>query len=165
MLETQDISSEVVEILRTVHDPEVPVLTILDLGVVKSVEVNGKKVYVEIIPTYSGCPAMDTISDDIKAALRSKGYEPKVKLVLSPAWSTDRITPEGRKALEDYGIAAPLSVSNDKLALSGEAQVVKCTHCGSTNTRLVSQFGSTACKALFQCNDCHEPFDYFKCLK
>jgi len=165
LIETQNISSEVMGILRTVHDPEVPVLTILDLGVVKSVEVNGKEVYVEIIPTYSGCPAMDTISDDIKAALRAEGYEPRVKLVLSPAWSTDRITPEGRKALEDYGIAAPLSVSNDKLALSGEAQVVKCTHCGSTNTRLVSQFGSTACKALFQCNDCHEPFDYFKCLK
>lgn len=165
MQQIKNIEKHVFDILRTVHDPEVPVLTILDLGVVKSVSIEKIEVSVEIIPTYSGCPAMDTISDDIKAALRKEGFEPKVKLVLSPAWSTDRITPEGRKALEEYGIAAPMSDSADKLALSGEVQIVKCTNCGSTNTKLVSQFGSTACKALFQCNDCHEPFDYFKCLK
>lgn len=165
MSEKENIEESILDILRTVHDPEVPVLTILDLGVVKSVDVDGIDVYVEIIPTYTGCPAMDMISDDIKTALKKEGYNPKVKLVLSPAWSTDRITETGRKALEDYGIAAPLEASNDKLALTGEAQMVKCTRCKSQNTKLISEFGSTACKALFQCNDCHEPFDYFKCLK
>jgi len=120
---------------------------------------------IAITPTYSGCPAMDVIGDDIKKALREKGIEANVELVLSPAWTTDWITPKGRKALEDYGIAAPLEESADKSALLGNAKIVKCPQCGSTNTRLISQFASTACKAMFQCNDCQEPFDYFKCLK
>jgi ring-1,2-phenylacetyl-CoA epoxidase subunit PaaD len=108
---------------------------------------------------------MDTIADDIKAAFKEKGLDAEVKLVLSPAWTTDFITEKGRKALEDYGIAAPRSASVDKAALTGVKNQIRCTHCGSLNTRMVSRFGSTACKALFQCEDCHEPFDYFKCLK
>jgi ring-1,2-phenylacetyl-CoA epoxidase subunit PaaD len=108
---------------------------------------------------------MDVIGDDIKKALMDVGYKPEIELILSPAWTTDWITPKGRKALEDYGIAAPLDAEADKEALLGHQKIVKCTNCGSTNTRLVSQFGSTACKAQFQCNKCHEPFDYFKCLK
>lgn len=158
------IAEELEPILQKVSDPEIPVLSILDLGVVRSAELDGKKVTVEITPTYSGCPAMDVIGDDIKLALKEAGYEPTVKLILSPAWSSDWITERGRKALEDYGIAAPLDATADKRALLGEEQLVKCPQCGSTNTHLVSQFGSTACKALFKCDNCQEPFDYFKCL-
>lgn len=158
------ITKELEPILQKVSDPEIPVLSILDLGIVRSAELNGKKATVEITPTYSGCPAMDVIGDDIKIALKQAGYEPSVKLILSPAWSSDWITERGRKALEDYGIAAPLDATADKRALLGEEQVVKCPQCGSTNTHLVSQFGSTACKALFKCDNCQEPFDYFKCL-
>jgi len=108
---------------------------------------------------------MDVIGDDIRKALKQKGYESEIELILSPAWTTDWITPKGRKALEAFGIAAPLDPEADKEALLGNKKIVKCTHCGSTNTKLISQFGSTACKALFKCNDCNEPFDYFKCLK
>ena len=135
------------------------------MGIVKDVEVDGKNVSVKIIPTYSGCPAMDTIAMEIKIKLERAGYKADVKTVLSPAWTTDMITERGRKALEGYGIAAPLDATADKLALLEGERIVKCTNCGSTNTKMVSQFGSTACKALFQCEDCKEPFDYFKCLK
>lgn len=165
LIEKQHITSEVLDIIRTVNDPEIPVLTVIDLGVVKKVTVQGKKVFINLTPTYSGCPAMDMISDDLKSALKEHGYEAEIKLILSPAWSTDMITEAGRKAMEEYGIASPLEPSNDKLVLTGDAKLVACTRCKSQNTKLVSQFGSTACKALFQCNDCHEPFDYFKCLK
>lgn len=153
------------DILQTVTDPEIPVLSIMDMGVVREVEADGKQVLVKITPTYSGCPAMDMIATEIKIALDQAGYETKVELVLSPAWTTDWITENGRQKLEEYGIAAPLEESADKLALMGESRLVKCTNCGSTNTEMLSQFGSTACKALFRCKDCLEPFDYFKCLK
>ena len=108
---------------------------------------------------------MDVIGDDIQKALSDEGYQSEIELILAPAWTTDWITPRGRKALEDYGIAAPLDPIADKEALLEEKRIVKCTICGSQNTKLVSQFGSTACKALFKCDDCQEPFDYFKCLK
>lgn len=153
------------EVLSEVSDPEIPVLSILDMGVVRSAKVIDSKVYVEITPTYSGCPAMDVIGDDIRKAFAKLGLDSEVKLILSPAWTTDWITAAGRKALEGYGIAAPLSADADKEALLGNKRIVKCTQCGSTQTVLVSQFGSTACKALFKCEDCLEPFDYFKCLK
>lgn len=159
------IPSEIESILKDVHDPEIPVLSILDMGVLREAKLEGKNVVVKITPTYSGCPAMDTIADDIAAALEREGYTSSVELVLSPAWTTDWITERGRKALEEYGIAAPLNATADKAALSGEGNQVKCTFCGSMNTKMVSRFGSTACKALFQCEDCHEAFDYFKCLK
>ena len=137
----------------------------MDMGIVREVNVDDKKIHLKITPTYSGCPAMDTIAVDIKQALEDIGYQAEVELVLSPAWTTDWITPRGRQALEDYGIAAPLEETNDKRALIDGERIVKCTNCGSTNTKLVSQFGSTACKALFKCEDCLEPFDYFKCFK
>ncbi|MGM5468671.1 1,2-phenylacetyl-CoA epoxidase subunit PaaD [Flavobacteriaceae bacterium LMO-SS05] len=161
----QHIDERLVKILEKVSDPEIPVLSIMDMGVVRSAVIEDGIAKVKITPTYSGCPAMDMIGDDIKKALGEAGYNSKIELILSPAWTTDWITPKGRKALEDYGIAAPLSAEADKDALLGNKKIVKCTNCGSTNTRLVSQFGSTACKAQFQCNDCQEPFDYFKCLK
>lgn len=159
------IDPKLIVILETVSDPEIPVLSIMDMGVVRSAIIDNDIVKVQIMPTYSGCPAMDVIGDDIKAALKKAGYKAEVELILSPAWTTDWITPRGRKSLENYGIAAPLNAEADKDVLLHGKRLVKCPQCGSTNTRLVSQFGSTACKAQFQCNDCHEPFDYFKCLK
>ena len=159
------IDQQLFEILETVSDPEIPVLSIIEMGVVRSAKIVNGIVEVEITPTYSGCPAMDVISDDIKSAFKQKGYKTKVDLILSPAWTTDWITPKGRAALEKYGIASPLSAETDKEALLGNKKVIKCPQCGSLNTKLVSQFGSTACKALFQCEECLEPFDYFKCLK
>ena len=161
----QNIDKRLIPILEKVSDPEIPVLSIMDMGVVRSAVIINDKVKVEITPTYSGCPAMDVIGDDIKKALKDAGYESEIDLILFPAWTTDWITPRGRKALEDYGIAAPLEAEADKAVLLEGKRFVKCTNCGSTNTRLVSQFGSTACKAQFQCDDCQEPFDYFKCLK
>lgn len=161
----QNIDKKLAPILEQVSDPEIPVLSIMDMGVVRSAVIENDIVYVEITPTYSGCPAMDVIGDDIKAALKKAGYESKVELILHPAWTTDWITERGRKALEDYGIAAPLEAEADKDVLLHGKRLVKCPQCGSENTKLVSQFGSTACKAQFQCDDCQEPFDYFKCLK
>jgi len=163
--EKQHIDKILIPILEQVSDPEIPVLSIMDMGVVRSAIIENNIVKVQITPTYSGCPAMDVIGDDIKAALKTIGYNSEIELILSPAWTTDWITSKGRKALENYGIAAPLDAKADKEALLGNKKIIKCTNCGSQNTQLVSQFGSTACKAQFQCEDCLEPFDYFKCLK
>ena len=146
-------------------DPEIPVLTVLDLGVIREAIEEDGVVKIKLTPTYSGCPAMDVIGDDLRKAFSALGKKVEVDLVLSPAWSTDWISEEGLKKMEAYGIARPLSETKDKDALLGNQKLVKCPQCGSTNTHLVSQFGSTACKALFKCDDCQEPFDYFKCLK
>ncbi|WP_299227049.1 1,2-phenylacetyl-CoA epoxidase subunit PaaD [uncultured Psychroserpens sp.] len=161
----QRIDHILIPILEQVSDPEIPVLSIMDMGVVRSAVVIDGVAKVEITPTYSGCPAMDVIGDDIKKALSDAGYQSEIDLILYPAWTTDWITPRGREALENYGIAPPLEAEADKDVLLHGKRIVKCTNCGSQNTRLVSQFGSTACKAQFQCEDCQEPFDYFKCLK
>lgn len=161
----QHIDPKLLEILDSVSDPEIPVLSIMEMGVVRSATIENGVAEVIITPTYSGCPAMDVIGEDIKSAFQKAGYEAKVELVLSPAWTTDWITPKGRQALEKYGIASPLEAEADKEALLGNKKLVKCPQCGSLNTKLISQFGSTACKAFFQCEDCQEPFDYFKCLK
>lgn len=161
----QHIDQILIPILEQVTDPEIPVLSIMDMGVVRSAKVENGVAKVEITPTYSGCPAMDVIGDDIKKALNEAGYDSEIELILSPAWTTDWITPRGRKALEDYGIATPLDPEADKDVLLHGKRILKCPQCGSTNTKMVSQFGSTACKAQFQCDDCQEPFDYFKCLK
>lgn len=165
-LENQDIDSRLFPILDAVNDPEIPVLSVVQMGVVRSARLlSDNHAIVKITPTYSGCPAMDTMADDIKKALSDVGIQAEVELVLTPAWSTDWITPEARRKLEAYGIASPLEPEADKAVLLGNAKLVMCPQCKSTNTKLISQFGSTACKALFQCDDCKEPFDYFKCLK
>jgi ring-1,2-phenylacetyl-CoA epoxidase subunit PaaD len=161
----QNIDKILLPILEQVSDPEIPVLSIMEMGVVRTAVIENAIAKVQITPTYSGCPAMDVISDDIKKALKEAGYESEIELILAPAWTTDWITPKGRKALEDYGIASPLNAEADKEVLLNGKRLVKCTNCTSTNTKLVSQFGSTACKAQFKCEDCQEPFDYFKCLK
>ena len=159
------IDKELTPVLEEVYDPEIPVLSIMDMGVVRAATLKNNIAEVTITPTYSGCPAMDVIADDIKSALKKAGYESRIKQVLSPAWTTDWITEKGRKNLEKYGIAPPLEAHADKEAILGNKRIIKCPRCTSTNTKLISQFGSTACKALFQCDDCLEPFDYFKCLK
>lgn len=162
---TTNIDPALVQILEQVSDPEIPVLTVLDLGVIREARERDGKVYIKLTPTYSGCPAMDVIGDDLRAAFKNVGKETIVELVLSPAWTTDWISDDGKRKMEAYGIAPPLDETADKEVLLGNAKIVKCTNCGSTSTHMVSQFGSTACKALFKCDDCEEPFDYFKCLK
>lgn len=152
------------QILSSVTDPEIPVLTVEDMGIIRNIEVSGLNVKVTITPTYSGCPAMDHISDDIRKTLNEAGYKAEVVSVLSPSWSSLWISEAGRRKMALYGIAPPMEPTADKKALLGGERIVKCTRCGSTNTKMISQFGSTACKALFQCQDCLEPFDYFKCI-
>ncbi len=164
-MSTTTSKEQIYTILDQVCDPEIPVLTVRDLGVIRDVIIHDDdSIEVIITPTYSGCPAMNTIEINIRAALQEAGYDPvKVTTVLSPAWTTDWLSEEGRRKLKEYGIAPPQEKSFDKNALFSEEKNIECPHCGSTDTKMVSQFGSTACKSLYQCNDCLEPFDYFKC--
>ena len=160
---TADAKAEAWRIAAAVPDPEVPVLTIEDLGVLRAVELRGERVVVDITPTYSGCPAMDTIRDDVVLALTAAGFaDVEVRLVLSPAWTTDWMSDAGKQKLRAYGIAPPsgraaVPAGPIRLALS-----VRCPRCGSLDTREVSRFGSTSCKALYECRACLEPFDHFK---
>ena len=160
-------SDEVMKWLSAVTDPEVPVLTILDLGIVRNVEIteqsSGPVVKVTITPTYSGCPAMDVIAIGIRMALISHGVKNiTIEPQLSPAWTTDWMTAEGKIKLKEYGIAPPNRKAFQPLGLF-EVDKVKCPRCGSEETELVSQFGPTSCKALYKCNSCKEPFEHFKC--
>ncbi len=165
VVELNNIDKDILDALASVPDPEIPVINVIDLGVVRQVKKVNKQVFIDLTPTYTGCPAMDMMSVDIKKAIDALGYETFVKLVIKPAWSTDWISEEGRRKMEEYGIAPPLEENLDKRVLLDGESLVSCTHCQSTNTKMISQFGSTACKALFKCHDCLEPFDYFKCLK
>jgi ring-1,2-phenylacetyl-CoA epoxidase subunit PaaD len=145
-----------------VVDPEIPVLTIADLGVLREVTVTDGAVEVAITPTYSGCPAMNMIALEIELALARVGIRnPKIRTILSPAWTTDWMSEQGRQKLKDYGIAPPQQ-GGGRRALFGEQQVA-CPQCSSVNTEVLSEFGSTSCKALWRCRACREPFDYFKC--
>lgn len=162
---TEDKLTKARELLSAVCDPEVPVLTIEDLGIVRDLRwLEDGTLEVVITPTYSGCPAMNVIEINIRAALQEGGFDPvKVTTVLSPAWTTDWLSEAGRTKLRAFGIAPPAEQSADKKALLGEKRMISCPHCGSDNTEMISQFGSTACKSLFRCLNCLEPFDYFKC--
>jgi ring-1,2-phenylacetyl-CoA epoxidase subunit PaaD len=153
------------QLLESVTDPEVPVLTVNDLGIIREVRLADDGVLeVVITPTYSGCPAMGVIEINIRAALQEGGFDQvRVITILSPAWTTDWLSADGRRKLLEYGIAPPAEASLDKKALYGERRALVCPHCGSSDTEMISQFGSTACKALFRCRECLEPFDYFKC--
>jgi ring-1,2-phenylacetyl-CoA epoxidase subunit PaaD len=155
------------DIAATVVDPEIPVLSIADLGILRDVEVTDNKVKVTITPTYSGCPAMDAIRDDVKTAFTKEGYtDVEVDLVLSPAWTTDWMTDAGKQKLQEYGIAPPTGKSH-AARHAGPIRLtmaVKCPQCASLNTKELTRFGSTSCKALYVCQDCKEPFDYFKVL-
>ena len=152
------------EILEQVTDPEIPVLTIADLGILRDVRQVDDGIQVVITPTYSGCPAMQTIEQDIRAALTRRGYDDvKVKTQLAPPWTTDWLSAEGREKLLQYGIVPPTG-SSAKPALFQRDAGVSCPRCQSSATEQISRFGSTPCKALYRCNTCLEPFDYFKCL-
>jgi ring-1,2-phenylacetyl-CoA epoxidase subunit PaaD len=151
--------------LSEVLDPEVPVINVVELGVVRAVAVENNLVTITITPTYSGCPAMKVIEDDITSKLKEKSITNiKINTILSPAWTTDWITEVAREKLRAYGIAPPEKGTADKGVLFGKPKVISCPYCKGKNTIMKSQFGSTACKALYYCNDCMEPFDYFKCL-
>ncbi|EKF20762.1 phenylacetic acid degradation protein [Nitratireductor pacificus pht-3B] len=147
----------------SVVDPEIPAVTIEDLGILRGVEMEGDVAVARVTPTYTGCPAVLAIELAVEAALREAGFEPRVERVIAPAWTTDWISEEGREKLRAYGIAPPAKASNSIRALFGETEVT-CPRCGSPETARVSEFGSTACKALYRCESCHEPFDYFKCI-
>lgn len=150
--------------LDEVCDPEIPVLSLADLGVLRGVDYLNDEWHITITPTYSGCPAMKTMEDDILLKLKEHGVQAKVHLVLSPAWTTDWLSESGRKKLKEFGIAPPEN-EVDKSVLFAAPTVVPCPRCNSRETKMVSQFGSTACKAHYQCLICSEPYDYFKCLK
>ncbi len=156
---------DIYALLEEVKDPEIPVLSVRDLGILRDVSISDDgKVVVTITPTYSGCPAMDTIEREVMEKLSGQGINAEVITKISPAWTTDWMTEEGRRKLEEYGIAPPAETTADKASLFGKPKIVRCPRCKSEETSLISQFGSTACKALYRCNDCLETFDYFKCI-
>ncbi|MEP6749744.1 MAG: 1,2-phenylacetyl-CoA epoxidase subunit PaaD [Bacteroidota bacterium] len=156
---------QIFSLLEQVPDPEVPVLSVIDLGIVRDVKIIGDEIEIIITPTYSGCPAMDVISMEIRMILLERGFKKvTVTSILSPAWTTDWMSEAGKEKLRLYGIAPPNPVQTVcDIKLFAEDEAVQCPHCKSYNTKLVSQFGSTACKSLYKCNNCLEPFDYFKC--
>ena len=162
LLDDAALRQQAWDIAAGVVDPEIPVLTIADLGVLRDVAVTDGHVEVAITPTYSGCPAMNMIQLEIELALEREGFRgAKVRTVLSPAWTSDWMSEDGRRKLRDYGIAPPQAGSSRR-ALFG-VQEVACPQCGSVNTEVLSEFGSTSCKALWRCKSCREPFDYFRC--
>jgi ring-1,2-phenylacetyl-CoA epoxidase subunit PaaD len=154
-----------ISLVNNIPDPEIPVLTIEDLGIVRDIQFNEQTVNVTITPTYSGCPAMEFIEKQIHEIALEAGFAAKVITVLSPAWTTDWLSEDGKKKLFEYGIAPPEKGSPNKgLLMNTEDRMIKCPQCKSHNTEMISQFGSTACKALYKCNHCLETFDYFKCI-
>lgn len=165
----EDIKAEIYSILSTVYDPEIPVLSLEDLGVLRHIEIEpaGRdfQISVTVTPTYSGCPALDMMKMQIRIALMEKGFS-NVEIIesLSPAWTTDWMSTEGKDKLKAYGIAPPHpGQSVCDLNLFQQEEAIQCPRCNTLNTRLVSRFGSTPCKSMYSCNECLEPFDYFKC--
>ncbi len=155
---------EIWQYLQEVPDPGIPVINILDLGIVRKVEItDNENITITITPTYSGCPAMNTIPISVRLKLIEKGLS-NINVInqLSPSWTTNWMTEEGKQKMKAYGIAPPTKNSSSDELFSDEKNI-ECPQCNSHNTRLISQFGSAVCKAMYQCNDCHEPFDYFKC--
>ena len=153
-------TAQLFDLLSSVVDPEIPVLTLEDLGVLRDIRVNEGEVNVTITPTYAGCPAMDTMRSDIEDTLARAGFQQvNVRTSLSPAWTTDWMSENGRRKLRAYGIAPPVSTSCGQ-----QFGNIECPQCESTEVKRISEFGSTACKALYQCKNCLEPFDYFKCI-
>lgn len=160
----EELKERVYALLNEITDPEIPVLTIIDLGIVREVILHSEDhVEVKITPTYSGCPAMDLISMQIRMSLSSRGFSKvDITTVLSPAWTTDWLSEEGKEKMKRYGIAPPARLSKQGLGLF-EKDEVPCPRCESNHTEMISEFGSTSCKAMMRCLDCKEPFEYFKC--
>jgi len=157
---------EIYTALGDIFDPEIPVLSVTDLGIVRQVVISepGKSVEISITPTYSGCPAMEVISTNIRVALLKRGYQNvNVLHVLSPPWTTDWMTESGKQKLKAYGIAPPAATAGRVRAMFSGNVPVQCPQCDSFNTQMISEFGSTSCKALYRCNECLEAFDMFKC--
>lgn len=153
-------SAELYALLSSVCDPEIPVLTLQDLGVLRDISIVDGEVNVSITPTYAGCPAIEAMRSDIKSTLAEAGYKKvNVEQSLSPAWTTDWMSEAGRYKLRAYGIAPPAATSCGRIT-----GTIECPQCTSSEVKMISEFGSTACKALYQCQDCKEPFDYFKCI-
>ena len=163
MVEALYSRDEILQWLGQVADPEIPVLSITDLGIVRDVQI-GDTIVVSLSPTYSGCPATEVIEQSVLDALHEHGVDRvEIRRVLSPPWTTDWISEEGRAKLHDYGIAPPEQGAG-KRALLGSGLDVACPRCGATATERISEFGSTACKASYRCRECLEPFEYFKCI-
>lgn len=161
MVSTQEIKQKLAEI----PDPEIPVINIAELGILRAVENEAGQIKIVITPTYSGCPAMNQIEKDIENKLKEIGVNNfTIEMVYQPAWTTDWMTENAKRKLLDYGISPPESASYDKNSITGNIKKIICPVCKSYETKLISQFGSTACKALYQCEKCLEPFDYFKCI-
>jgi ring-1,2-phenylacetyl-CoA epoxidase subunit PaaD len=162
MFDDTELRQRAWDVAASVVDPEIPVLTIADLGVLRDVTIDDGRVVVAITPTYSGCPAMNMITLEIELALEREGFrEVKVRTALAPAWTTDWMSEAGRRKLRQYGIAPPQAASSRRVLFGVDR--VACPQCGSNDTEVLSEFGSTACKALWRCKKCREPFDYFKC--
>lgn len=152
-------------VLEGVPDPEIPVLTVVDLGIVRDIRFDDERLVVTITPTYTGCPATQVIENDIRRALVGAGYTDfTIETTLAPPWTTDWLSDAGREKLRAFGIAPPAGSAQTKRALFGDGPSVRCPRCGSEETTCVSEFGSTPCKAHYRCDACREPFDYFKCL-
>ncbi|HEV2479588.1 MAG TPA: 1,2-phenylacetyl-CoA epoxidase subunit PaaD [Puia sp.] len=162
---TDTIIQRLWALLGEVNDPEVPVLSVVDLGIIRDVRITNDIPEIVITPTYSGCPAMDMIRTNIRMQLLEKGFsDVRIETVLSPAWTTDWMSEAGKQKLEAYGIAPPMPTQTVcRLEMFSREEAIQCPHCHSYHTSMISEFGSTACKALYRCEDCKEPFDYFKC--
>lgn len=159
------MNHRIIDILENVKDPEIPVLSVVDMGIIRDIRETTENLEIDITPTYTGCPAMDVIERDIVAELHKNGIASvSVKTVLSPPWTTDWINADAMKRLEEYGIAPPVAGTADKRALFQAAPLPRCPRCKNEDTAMISAFGSTACKAQYKCNSCKEPFDYFKCI-
>ena len=161
------VRESLLDLLSSIKDPELPVINIVELGIVRDIVVDGDSVEVDVTPTYSGCPAMQVIEQDIVQALEGDGFKTvKVRYVFSPPWTTDWLSETTKAKLREFGIAPPTGVStseaSDLVTLRRTRKTIACPYCGSANTEERSEFGSTACKAIHYCNSCHQPFDYFK---
>ena len=156
----------ILSLLSEIPDPEIPVISIIELGVIRDISIiDNTSISLKITPTYSGCPAMKQIEDDVRKKLTENGFTNiTIITIYSPPWTTDWINAEAKEKLRKYGIAPPENTTEDKSWLTGKIKSIACPRCKSQNTKLISQFGSTACKALYQCSECLEPFDYFKCI-
>ncbi len=158
-------NEHILQLLSEIPDPEIPVISIVELGVIRKVQLNSDSTEITITPTYSGCPAMKQMEDDIYKKLGEHNYPNiQIKTTYSPAWTTDWLTTETKNKLRVYGIAPPEESTHDKSFLTGKPKTITCPRCKSQQTHMISQFGSTACKALYKCDNCLEAFDYFKCI-
>jgi ring-1,2-phenylacetyl-CoA epoxidase subunit PaaD len=152
------------EALSEIPDPEIPVISVVDLGVVRDVAVDGERVHIEFTPTFLGCPALEVMRDQMAEAVRVLGAEPDVEVVLDDSWSTDRITPEGRRKLRESGFAPPVPRDGEPQLVQLQSRIFRCPYCGSTDTRLENIFGPTPCRSIRYCADCRQPFEQFKTI-